>query len=75
MSLQDQPYYQTLNNNGLVQRKVLLHNELQECIPQLGNITSIGFRAVPRAGSVGFCLDEIELLPPQPIGKLALQQQ
>ena len=68
-SLPSQPGVQTFNS-GFSQKTFLLQNELQECIPQLGNFTSIGLQAVSGAGSVSFCLDQIELLPPQPIGKL-----
>ena len=68
-SLPSQPGVQTFNS-GFTQKTFLLQNELQECIPQLGNFTSIGFQAMSGAGSVSFCLDQIELLPPQPIGEL-----
>ena len=71
-SLQSQPDDRAINS-GFSQRTFLLQNELQDCIPQLGNFTSIGFQAVSGAGSVSFCLDQIELLPPQPIGKSDVQ--
>lgn len=71
-SLPSQPGVQTFNS-GFTQKTFLLQNELQECTPQLGNFTSIGFQAVSGAGSVSFCLDQIELLPPQPLGRLDVQ--
>ena len=52
-----------LSDSGLSLKTILYQNQLQGCISQLADITSIGFQAVHGAGQVSFCLDQVQLLP------------